>query len=143
MRDLDNSLLGASNLDESISNVEGSSSSTSSQPALSGASSGNNWADAITASIALTNQVIQTRNTPKNEVEQACGVKPLFAGAKKDAWDKCAMNYNSQKSYTPTTLPPTTNAAQEKATNWWLVGGGIVGGLAVLGTIAYFVFRNK
>ena len=130
MKNLDNSLLGSSNLDESISNAEGDSTGAS------------GWQDAIAASIALTNQVIQTRNTPKNDTEQTCGVKPLFAGAKKDAWDKCAQNYNASKNYTPTFNPPTTTI-EEKGTNWLLVGGITVGGLAVLGIISYFVFRKK
>lgn len=135
MKNLDNSLLGSANLDESISNAVGDAPATSN----TGASS---WSDAIAASIALTNQVIQTRNTPKNETEQACGVKPLFAGAKKDAWDTCAQNYNSSKTYTPT-FNPSATPTEEKGTNWLLVGGITLGGLAVLGTIAYFVFRNK
>lgn len=139
MKNLDTSLLGSTNLDESISNAVGDPSVT---PNSSSTSGGTNWGDAIAASINLTNQVIQNRNTPKNETEQVCGVKPLFAGAKKDAWDKCALNYNTSKTYTPTynpSMPPT----EEKGTNWLLVGGITVGGLAVLGTIAYFIFRNK
>lgn len=137
MKNLDNSLLGSANLDESISNLEGdaSTSNTSNNGAAG-------WQDAIAASIALTNQVIQTRNTPRNEVEQACGVKPLFAGAKKDTWDTCAKNYNSSKTYTPTYNPVVTPTT-ESGTNWWLIGGSIVGGLAVVGTIAYFALRNK
>jgi hypothetical protein len=127
MRDLDNSLLGAANLDESISNANGSNV---------------DYNALALATAAIAGQIIQNRNTPKNEVEQACGVKPLFAGAKKDAWDKCAMNYNTQKTYVPQNIP-TANTPQEKTTNWWLVGGGIVGGVAILGTIAYFFFRKK
>jgi len=136
MKNLDNSLLGSANLDESISNTDGQGTTSSSNNGAGG------WQDAIAASIALTNQVIQTRNTPKNETEQACGVKPLFAGAKKDAWDKCAANYNTSKTYVPSPSP-VVNPTVEKTTNWWIVGGSIVGGLAVLGTIAYFVFRKK
>jgi hypothetical protein len=126
MKNLDNSLLCSANLDESISNADGSGA----------------WADAVAASIALTNQVIQTRNTPKNEIEQVCDVKPLFKGAKKDAWDKCAENFRNRASSTsPTTF--TSPAIEQKTTNWWLVGGSIFGGLAVLGSVAYFIFRKK
>ncbi len=129
MKNLDTSLLGSANLDESISNADGDSGA-------------NSWADAIAASIALTNQVIQTRNTPKNEQEVACGVRPTFTGARRNTWDTCVANYNAAKTYTApsnTTTVPT----EDKGTNWLLIGGVTLGGLAILGTIAYFVFRKK
>lgn len=131
MKNLDTSLLGSTNLDESISNTTGSS------------GGGLDYTALALATAALAGQVIQTRTTPKNETEQVCGVKPLFAGSKKDDWDKCALNYNTSKTYTPPTNTTTSNPTEEKGTNWWIVGGSIVGGLVVLGTIAYFVFRNK
>lgn len=141
MKNLDTSLLGSTNLDESISNTDGQGTSTT--PTVNTGAGSTNWADAIAASIGLTNTIVQTRTTPKNEEEQACGVKPLFAGAKMDAWNKCVSNYNASKqaaASTPSYTPPTV---EEKSTNWWLVGGGIVAGLALLGTAAYFIFRPK
>jgi hypothetical protein len=135
MKNLDNSLLGSANLDESISNTDGQGTTSSSNTGAAG------WQDAIAASIALTNQVIQTRNTPKNETEQACGVKPLFAGARKNAWDKCAESYNTSKTYTPTNT--NNNPAPEPKKFPWLLVGGITFGVLALATTAYFVFRKK
>lgn len=141
MKNLDNSLLGSANLDEAISNTDGQSTNTTTNS--SKGLSGSDWAALGQASTQLFGQVFQATTTPRNEEESACGrPQPWWSSSRKDDYNKCAENFRNRTSSASSNnfMPPAT---EQKTTNWWLVGGSIVGGLAVLGTLAYFIFRPK